>query len=186
MNDHDNVGVEQGQLRFTLERRLSYLETARILWVMLNPSTATVTHNDRTIRRCIGFSKRWGYGQMTVVNLSPLRATKPKHLRPISDTDFVFNLVRIGAAIQNAHGVILAYGGNVGQIPRGDLAVQYLRWRQSDVQYLCLGRNADNPPKHPLYVRKNTHPFLYHFPPTTIQDERAKDWELTQLVLADG
>ena len=52
----------------------------RLVWVMLNPSTATDTANDPTVRRCIGFAIRWGYRVMDVTNLSPVRATDPSEL----------------------------------------------------------------------------------------------------------
>ena len=47
---------------------------------MLNPSTADETDDDPTIRRCIEFAKRDGYGGIHVVNLFAIRATDPKEL----------------------------------------------------------------------------------------------------------
>src|SRR5687767_7200334 len=51
-----------------------------IVWVMLNPSTADGTQDDHTIRKIVQFSRNWGYGSLTVVNLFALRATKPTAL----------------------------------------------------------------------------------------------------------
>jgi hypothetical protein len=47
---------------------------------MLNPSTADGQTDDPTIRKCVGFTKRWGGGALVVVNLFSFRATDPKDL----------------------------------------------------------------------------------------------------------
>ena len=54
---------------------------SRILWVMLNPSTADDHHDDATIRRIIGFSRRDGFDNLAVVNLFAIRSTDPRRLR---------------------------------------------------------------------------------------------------------
>jgi hypothetical protein len=49
-------------------------EPLSVLFVMLNPSTADGTTDDPTIRRCVGFAKRWRYDRLEVVNLFAHRA----------------------------------------------------------------------------------------------------------------
>lgn len=57
----------------------------RILFIMLNPSTADANIDDPTIRRVISFAKSWGYGGVYVGNLFAFRSTDPKGLKQIAD-----------------------------------------------------------------------------------------------------
>ncbi len=70
---------DDGLYRYRLDRWWG--DGARVVWVMLNPSTADADEDDPTIRRVMRFSRDWGYDGCTVVNLYPLRATKPADLR---------------------------------------------------------------------------------------------------------
>jgi hypothetical protein len=62
----------------------------KVLFIMLNPSTADADVDDPTIRRVINFAKSWNYGGVYVVNLYAFRSTDPKGLTPfyISNADF--------------------------------------------------------------------------------------------------
>ena len=71
--------------RYNLSRTWSRHQSApRLLWIMLNPSTADEDNDDATIRRCIDFSRRWGFSGLDVVNLLAIRTTKPSaiHAEP--------------------------------------------------------------------------------------------------------
>jgi hypothetical protein len=60
-----------------------------LYWVMLNPSTADETTDDPTVRKCIGFSKKNGFGSLVIENLVPFRATDPKQLNRLLPLDLL-------------------------------------------------------------------------------------------------
>ena len=73
--------AEGRRYRYWLHRELAAEGKDGLVFVLLNPSTADALEDDPTIRRCMGFGKRWGYRELTVVNLFALRATSPAVLR---------------------------------------------------------------------------------------------------------
>lgn len=70
---------EDGLYRYWLLRRLSMGERA-VTFVGLNPSTADATQDDPTIRRCVGYARRWGFDWLYMGNLHAWRSTDPKGL----------------------------------------------------------------------------------------------------------
>ena len=84
----DSAVVSQcGAYRWHLTRLVdnNIFQGGRLLFVMLNPSTADAETDDPTLRRCIGYSRAWGYGGLAVVNLFGLRTTDPRELRRHAD-----------------------------------------------------------------------------------------------------
>ena len=73
--------AEGRRYRYWLHRELAAEGKDGLVFVLLNPSTADALEDDPTIRRCVGFGKRWGFRELTVVNLFALRATSPAVLR---------------------------------------------------------------------------------------------------------
>ena len=56
-------------------------DKGKVLFIMLNPSTANHIENDLTTIRCINFAEKWGYGGIMIGNIYPFRAKRPKDLR---------------------------------------------------------------------------------------------------------
>jgi len=120
-----------------------------VTWIMLNPSTADENTDDPTIRRCIAYSKAWGYDGLAVVNLFALRATHPrvmiKHLAPEGPDN---NLV-IKARAESSPVVVAAWGLHGAHRGRARDVLALL----DGVQLHCLGLTANGQPRHPLFVR---------------------------------
>lgn len=125
-----------------------------LTFIMLNPSTADADQDDPTIRRCIGFAKRDGFGGIRVLNLYALRSTDPKALPrhanpkgPANDEHLIWAFT--GARLLHLP-VIAAWGADKLAQPRGR-TVATLAARHS-VALQCLGKTKDGCPKHPLYL----------------------------------
>lgn len=57
----------------------------RVMFLMLNPSTATEVQNDPTVERCERRARTLGYGAFRVCNIFAYRATDPKVMRSAAD-----------------------------------------------------------------------------------------------------
>ncbi len=143
-----------GPYRYTLLRTWN-ARLPKACWIMLNPSTADAQKDDPTIRKVIGFSSRWGFGSIVVVNLFPLRATDPselaKHSRPEGDPEK--NLAVVQEAMEVSARTYAAWGAHqVATVQAMSLGLT----RSMDLW--CLGVTKDGHPKHPLYVSYDTKP----------------------------
>lgn len=139
--------------RYVLWRQWDEANPAFAMFIGLNPSTADEVKNDPTIRRCIDYAKRWGYGGVCVVNLFAYRATKLSALknetRPIGQrNDRWLRQLAPAAAI-----VIAAWGVN-GTLRQRDEIVQ----RFLGANLMCLKTTRHGHPAHPLYLKKTLRP----------------------------
>lgn len=151
-----------GRYRHTLWRTWSALreEAAFALWIGMNPSTADATHDDPTVRREIGFTRRLGLESMCKVNVMDYRATRPADLlpSPALRPDFrprsAHNLPAISRNASVAERVIVAFGALPKPL-RGYAAETVEMLLGQGVRLWCLGTTADGSPRHPLYVRRD-------------------------------
>jgi hypothetical protein len=133
-----------------------------VCWIMLNPSTATASVDDQTIARVIGFSRSWGYGWATVVNLFAYRARDPATLSRVVDPVGPHNDEVIASASTSTSEVILAWGNHgdlvnpvTGQ-PRCEEVCRLLT--SCGVTPRGLALTSRNQPGHPLYLPRSAKP----------------------------
>lgn len=146
----DAVISDCGKYRYRLYREWAQTEKMPVLWVMLNPSTADASIDDPTIRRCIAFSKAWGYGALWVGNLYGYRSTDPSVLSKISASEArgPDNWKHIEAMATQSAIVVCAWGAPGGNKIPAEVWCPGGMW--------CLGTTKHGAPKHPLYVKGDT------------------------------
>jgi len=124
---------------------------------MLNPSTADGDADDPTIRRCVDFAQRWGFGGIVVVNMFALRSTDPQQLLTHPDPvgrDNTKVLLSVLCA-DEVGPVVAAWGANPAA--SGDQALVLRRLLEAvQVFPQCLGVTKEGHPRHPLYVPATT------------------------------
>ena len=149
--------------RYVLWRRWDKSKP-RMIFIMLNPSTADAEIDDATIRVCMGRAARMGYGGVRVINLFGWRATNPRELETCADP--------IGEAdryLETHHGTgdemtIAAWGdGGLLKGRRRERFREALNILCIDyaVRLYCLGLTKAGQPKHPLRIGYDVAPRIW-------------------------
>jgi hypothetical protein len=146
---------EDGTYRYQLYRMIGGLGGTVATFIMLNPSTADAVVDDPTIRKCLGFSLRWGCAELQVVNLFAFRATDPADLRRSGDPVGPKNRDWIRRSVEEAckqiipGPVVCAWGRHGTYMGRDEIV---MGWIEDLCAPMCLGLTRDGHPRHPLYV----------------------------------
>lgn len=134
----------RGDYRYTLTRVWDPTLPV-ITFVLLNPSTADEAQLDPTLRRCVGFAKREGFGGMLILNLYAFRTKDPKVMMAAPDPIGPDN----DRVLANVTGTVVAGWGTKAEPARVSQAVALLPRLQA------LGVTKKGHPQHPLYVPAN-------------------------------
>lgn len=130
-----------------------------VMFIGLNPSTADETLDDPTIRRCMDFTKRWGYLTLCMTNLFAWRATDHKMMKsapfPVGET--YYNDLYLFEMAAAASLIICAWGLDGKHLGRAEF-VQARLMAVAGEKLHHLGLNDDGTPKHPLYLKATTLP----------------------------
>lgn len=151
-----------GKYRYRLSRDLGQIGPT-VLFIMVNPSTADAENDDPTIRKCIGFAKKLGGGELMVGNKFAYRATDVRELRKVKDPIGPENDEHLREMMYSADTIVAAWG-SLNKLPDA------LRSRWKDIVRLTdalrpevghcelsmIGVCADGHPKHPLMVGYDT------------------------------
>lgn len=152
----DAVISECGRYRYSLHRKWANSARMPVLWVMLNPSTADANIDDPTIRRCIAFSKAWGYGELFVGNVFSFRATDPAAMDdvPLSELQGPEHIRQLYRMARSSAITVAAWGAHerVKSVSLRTLSESF----KSPGGIWCLGTTKSGAPRHPLYVKGDT------------------------------
>lgn len=135
--------------RYVLWRHWREGHRGRVLFVMLNPSTADESVDDATIRRCRHYAKDWGWDGVAICNLYGLRSTDPRALRQAADPIGPENETILRGWAESASMIVCAWG--VHGTERGKLvARQLVEWSRRPIY--ALAWTQDGTPRHPFYL----------------------------------
>jgi hypothetical protein len=136
----------------------------RVLFVMLNPSTATELQNDPTVERCERRARALGFGAFRVVNIFAFRATDPKVMRAVVDPVGPQNdmMIKQSVTLWRPDRVICAWGAHGAHLARGAAVAALLRGGGAELWH--LGLTAAGAPKHPLYIGYDRQPEVWAVP----------------------
>jgi hypothetical protein len=139
-----------GRYRYALWRVWDAKSVAdMVMFIGLNPSTADATRNDATLRRCIAFAKRLGFGGLFMLNAYAWRSTSPKALGCVEDPIGPENdrwLWHYSSLVSHR---IAAWGSHCSRDRQAALC------ELLDVPMFCFGTTGNGSPKHPLYLKSS-------------------------------
>jgi hypothetical protein len=131
-----------------------------VMFVMMNPSVATIGHADPTLIKTGAYARRWGYGGQLIGNVHAYRATDPRQLLDAADPVGPENDRAMLHMASYAKIVVLAFGLPPKPLrPRATRILQLLRGAGATLTFLRLTK--DGIPGHPLYLPGNLTPQPY-------------------------
>lgn len=125
-----------------------------VAFIGLNPSTADAIVDDNTIKRCVGFAKRFGAGGLVMLNLFAYRSTDPAALLKVHDPVGRHHDEYLEPWLKGCAFSVAAWGGDVPKGSDRPTALSVLAVKHHGGLY-CLGRTKAGAPRHPLFLRRD-------------------------------
>jgi len=146
-----------GLYRYRLDRTVA-MDGPVYAFFGINPSTADASVDDATVRKWIGFSKRWGASRFIVGNVFAYRATDVKTLAAVDDPhgpdigDHITNII-------TEADILVPCWGNTSKVPPAlqdffDVLADALISSGKPVR--CFGFTKAGDPMHPLMLGYGT------------------------------
>ena len=154
--DSDATFSKCGTYRYKLWRdwRTAALVRRIAVFWLCNPSTADAKHDDPTVRRCVGFAKRWNCTGVVIGNVHAYRASNPRDLvaanRRGIDTIGPQNTEYLARIVDERPFIIVGgWGRHARWVQDHELHIAGQLYRDGSLHALAL--NQDGSPRHPLY-----------------------------------
>ena len=148
-----------GRYRYRLERTIA-MSGPVYAFFGINPSTADASLDDATVRKWIGFAKRWGASRFVVGNVWPLRSTD---VRALARSTRWFDIARENQrhilAMAAEADVLVPCWGDRAKVPRAmhneiDELLSLMRGTGKPVMHFGLTKGGDF--RHPLMLAYDT------------------------------
>jgi hypothetical protein len=153
-------GGSDGEYRYTLER-LWDASLPTVMFLMMNPSTASNDGDDPTVAKCTRYAEKWGFGELLVGNAFAYRTTDQRRLMVVADPIGPDNDIHLKAMAQRSSMIVFAYGKpNPSLRYRGPAVASMLSdGGKRPIHFLKLCK--DGTPSHPLYLLGDLKPTLW-------------------------
>lgn len=145
---HESIFSLDRRYRYTLWRSWD-ISLPCCQFIGLNPSTADETKDDPTIRRCIEFSKRWGFGALCMTNIFAWRDTLPQNMKRSEEPVGLNNDHYLKEVARIAGRTVAAWGNHGSHMNRGTRVKLMLTGENRSL--LCFKLTKERQPEHPLY-----------------------------------
>lgn len=134
----------------------------RVMFLMMNPSTADPEADDPTVAKCRRLAVRWGYAGLLVGNVFAYRATSPKALLSAEDPVGPMNASSLLTMAGGAALRVAAFGSPPSKALR-EQAMRTARGLLIDhggepMPWTFLRLSKDGIPCHPLYLPESLEP----------------------------
>ena len=121
-----------------------------ILFILLNPSTADDKNDDKTVKKLIGFTKKYDFGGFYIGNLFSYISSSPNPKKFVHNE--IKNINHIKKMKKKCKKVVVGWG-NLGNNP--------IWLSDIGIKPMCFGLNKNGTPKHPLYLSFKTELIKY-------------------------